>query len=133
MNRLSLNQQITFIYVQELETSRKFYEELVGFRLILDQGGCRVVETAGGGYLGYCTRVNKPQSRDGIILTLVTSQVDEWYLYFVDKGINIPEPPKVNPNYNIYHFFLKDPDGYILEFQQFLDPNWNKREGQNGD
>jgi len=133
VNRLSIDQQITFIYVQELETSRKFYEELVGFRLILDQGGCRVVETAGGSYLGYCTRVNKPQSRDGITLTLVTSQVDEWYLYFVDKGIDIPKPPKVNPNYNIYHFFLKDPDGYILEFQQFLDPNWNKKEGQNGD
>ena len=133
MNGLIIDQQITFIYVQDLETSREFYEEVIGFRLILDQGSCRIVETAGGGYLGYCTRDKRPQLQNSIILTLITSQVDEWYSYLVDKGLDIPEPPKQNPTYNIYHFFLKDPDGYVLEFQKFLDPNWNMEEGYIGD
>ena len=25
---------------------------------------------------------------------------------------------------DIYHFFLRDPDGYLIEVQRFLDPAW---------
>ena len=33
-------------------------------------------------------------------------------------------PPKVNPTYDIYNFFARDPDGHLVEFQRFLDPAW---------
>jgi len=29
--------------------------------------------------------------------------------------------PKDNPNYRIYHFYAKDPDGRAIEFQYFWD------------
>ena len=29
--------------------------------------------------------------------------------------------PQVNEKYNIYHFFLRDPEGRKLEIQRFLD------------
>ena len=32
--------------------------------------------------------------------------------------------PVMNATYNIYHFFMRDPDGYLVEIQRFLDPNW---------
>ena len=35
--------------------------------------------------------------------------------------IEIPNPPKINSKFNIYHFFFKDPNGYTLEVQKFLD------------
>ena len=36
------------------------------------------------------------------------------------------EPPRTNNRYRIYHFFARDPDGRIIEFQQFLHdiPAW---------
>ncbi|OQY24133.1 MAG: hypothetical protein DRJ03_06405 [Chloroflexi bacterium] len=30
----------------------------------------------------------------------------------------------LNPRYNIYHCFLRDPNGYLIEIQRFLDSAW---------
>ena len=31
---------------------------------------------------------------------------------------------RLNPTYNVHHFLLRDPNGYLLEFQTFRDPAW---------
>ena len=126
MERFDFEQMITFIYVSDLDVSTRFYENIMGFPLRLDQGTCRIVETnqGGGGLLGYCTRNKNPKPGCDLIITLVTSSVDEWYEYLLDCGVNIPEPPKINQKYKIYHFFFTDPDGYKLEIQEFRDPTW---------
>jgi len=45
-------------------------------------------------------------------------------LTFYDKlgeaGMKIVKGPEFNKRFNIYHFFLKDPNGYTLEIQKFL-------------
>lgn len=121
-----INEMVTFIYVTDLIESKIFYEEIMGFSLRLDQGTCRIVETngKGGGLLGYCADTDNPKPASNLIITLVTSSVDEWYEYLVDCGVKIPEPPKINHKYKIYHFFFADPDGYKLEIQEFRDPAW---------
>lgn len=126
MDKMRFDEMITFIYVSDLEESKKFYEEIMGFPLRLDQGACRIVEInqKGGGLLGYCSSGQKTSSADGLIITLVTSDVDQWYEYLLGRGMIIPEPPALNPEYKIYHFFFNDPDGYKLEIQEFIDPAW---------
>jgi hypothetical protein len=54
------------------------------------------------------------------ILTLVTENVDEMYKKITELGVDVPEKPKINQKFNIYHFFLKDPNGYTIEIQKFL-------------
>jgi len=126
MEREKFDQMITFIYVSELDRSRKFYEEILMFPLRLDQGTCRIVETnqEGGGLLGYCARNKKTEPAGDLIITLVTSSVNEWYAYLTECGVEVPEPPSYNQKYKIYHFFFYDPDGYKLEIQEFRDPAW---------
>ncbi len=126
MEMCLINKVITFIYVSDLIKSKKIYEEIMGFALRLDQGACRIVETnqEGGGLLGYYARDQKSAPVDNLIITLVTSSVDEWYDYLTGCGLNIPGPPKLNLNFNIYHFFFTDPDGYKLEIQEFRDSAW---------
>ena len=36
----------------------------------------------------------------------------------------IEKPPTHNPEFAIYHFFFRDPSGYLLEIQRFDDPRW---------
>jgi len=124
VNDLCFDHQIVFIYVRDLKNSSAFYEGIMGFPLVLDQGSCRIIQTAEGGYLGYCSQGEKSPGEKNLILTLVTTQVDDWYAYLQEKGVKIFDPPKINPKYDIYHFFLKDPDGYLVEIQQFLNPAW---------
>jgi catechol 2,3-dioxygenase-like lactoylglutathione lyase family enzyme len=104
---------------------------MLGFPIVIDQGACRIVKIAvgGGGYLGYCERLDGPGQISGIIVTFTVpteKDVDNWYAHLLEQGVTIPDPPKDNPRYDIYHFFFQDPDGYLLEIQAFHDPDWKK-------
>ena len=35
------------------------------------------------------------------------------------------EAPAESPAWGIYHFFARDPNGYVIEFQHFLNPGWS--------
>lgn len=126
-DRPSIDQQITFLYTQDLAASASFYEDKLGFHLWLDQETCRIYTVTGSGYLGLCqedgtlaTKTNN--KKPGVIFTLVTQQVDEWYEYLQQQGVKFAKPPTFNEKYKIYHCFLRDPNGYLIEIQRFESP-----------
>jgi len=118
---MPFDQTITFLKTRDLESTSHFYEEILELPLVRDQGVCRIYKTSANGYLGFCTHLEAPQAK-GIILTLVTDDVDGWYQKLGNKGVEITEAPTHNPKYQIYHFFFKDPNGYTLEIQRFDEP-----------
>jgi catechol 2,3-dioxygenase-like lactoylglutathione lyase family enzyme len=124
MSHPTIDQQVTFLYTRDLSITVRFYEETFGLPLVLDQGSCRIYRISGDGYLGFCQREETPKQPAGIIFTIVTPDVDEWYQYLSEQGVDFERPPTLNPDYNIYHCFLRDPNGYLIEIQRFLDPAW---------
>jgi catechol 2,3-dioxygenase-like lactoylglutathione lyase family enzyme len=122
----SFDQFVTFMYVRDLHISAAFYENLLGLPLALDQGSCRIYRVAGDAFLGICQQRDAvaPSPSGALILTLVTHDVDGWHRYLAERGVVVEKPPQYNPVYNIYHCFLRDPDGYLVEIQRFLDPAW---------
>jgi catechol 2,3-dioxygenase-like lactoylglutathione lyase family enzyme len=121
------DQQVTFVYTRDLEAATRFYEGALGLRLALDQGACRIYHTAPGAFLGVCRSegMGERAAEDApVILTLVTQDVDGWYARLVAQGVASVKPPQHNQQYNIYHCFLRDPEGYLIEIQRFLDPAW---------
>ena len=126
MTETPVDAQITFLYVRDLLRSAEFYETILGLPLVTDQGSCRIYRATGAeGYLGICERDSTAASGDTLIFTLVTLDVDGWYREVSERGWACEHPPRLNERYNIYHFFLRDPDGYKLEIQRFLDKDWN--------
>lgn len=123
---LPIDEQITFLYTQDMAATAPFYETILGLELALDQGGCRIYHISGHkAYLGICERQHA-RPAEGVIFTFVTQEVDAWYQKITSQGITCENAPKLNEEYGIYHFFVKDPNGYLLEFQRFLDANWDK-------
>ena len=121
-DRPPIEQQITFLYTNNLTTSARFYEDKLGLKLWLDQGSCRIYSVCGSAYLGLCQTSETstpPPDGTGVIFTLVTPQVDEWYEYLKKFGVEFEKPPTLNEKYNIYHCFLRDPNGYLIEIQRF--------------
>jgi catechol 2,3-dioxygenase-like lactoylglutathione lyase family enzyme len=102
--------QITFCYTPDLEATARFYEQTLGLELALDQGRC-----SGDG----------TPSPEGVILTLVTTDVDDWYRKLCDAKVAFEKPPTLNTDFQIYHCFFRDPNGYLLEIQRFEDPAWD--------
>ena len=124
MSHPQIDQQITFLYTSDLQSTAHFYEEVIGLTLTLDQGACRIYRTGEGGYLGFCQRENTPSDHENIIYTLVTPYVDEWYQYLVEQGVTFEKPPAINRKFKIYHCTFRDVNGYLIEIQRFLDEDW---------
>jgi catechol 2,3-dioxygenase-like lactoylglutathione lyase family enzyme len=122
--RPSLEQQVTFLYTADLSQTAAFYETIMGLPLVLDQGSCRIYQVHEAAFLGFCQHIDAPRRPEGVILTLVTQEVDQWAEYLHDKGVALEKPPTLYERFNIYHCFLRDPNGYLIEIQRFLDPAW---------
>ncbi len=122
--RPTIDQQVVFLHTADLETTAHFYETVLELPLVLDQGSCRIYQASRDGFVGFCEHLSAPNDLAGIIITLATHQVDEWYRFLTAKDIEFEKPPTHNPKFNIYHAFLRDPNGYLLEIQQFMDPAW---------
>ncbi len=121
----SFDQLVTFLYARDLERSTAFYGDTLGLPMVLDQGGCRIFRISRDAFLGVCRcSEERPSNPDGIIVTLVSADVDGWYEELLAKGVAFEAPPRTNPTYNIYHCFLRDPDGYQVEIQRFDNPAW---------
>lgn len=126
MSHPPVDQQITFLYTSDLVSTARFYEEVLGLALALDQGACRIYSTGDDNYIGFCQSENVSPNRTDVIFTLVTQQVDEWYQYLIEQGVIFEKPPTLNRKFNIYHCTFRDVNGYLIEIQRFLDADWNK-------
>ncbi|MBI2161729.1 MAG: VOC family protein, partial [Candidatus Rokubacteria bacterium] len=97
-------------------------ERILGLRLARDQGTCRIYHVSGEAYLGFCQRPDAPIEPRGLVLTLVTDQVDEWCAHLRGQGVEFVKQPADNPPYRIYNAFVRDPNGYLIEIQRFWEP-----------
>ena len=116
-------QQITFLQVEDLETTDRFYREHLGLELVLDQGACRIYRVGADAFVGFCDHRDGP-SPDGVILTLVRQDVDTYCDRLREKGVELESGPTDNETFQIRQAFVRDPDGYLVEIQRFDDPEW---------
>lgn len=129
MQRPVIDQQITFIFPEDLDAAIAFYEGIIALPLAQDQGDCRIYRVAGESFLGICRcRPGRSAIPGSVVLTFVTPDVESWYEYLVGKGVPTLGPPAETPTHRIFNFYAKDPAGHVLEFQRFLDPSWPARE-----
>ena len=112
---------VAFYPCSDLAASRDFYERDLGLQLARDQGSCLIFKVTALGYIGFCQHEGELPQHDGLILTFVSEAVDEVYKRFKSLNIETEAPPKLNEAFQIYHFFARDPDGYRVEVQRFLE------------
>lgn len=115
----AIQAQITWVYTEDLHQSERFYRDVLGLECTRDEGKARIYRTAGDAAIGVCEifedRVVEPK---GGMISLVTDDVDGWYQKLKQSGVEA-EPPHRLDQFGIFTFFVKDPSGYVIEFQQF--------------
>jgi catechol 2,3-dioxygenase-like lactoylglutathione lyase family enzyme len=117
------DQQVTFLLVADLEASTQFYQGRLGLEQVLDQGDCRIFRITATSFLGVCQRAQQADP-GSVLVTLVTDDVDGTHASLTAAGVACERTPQVNDTYNVYHAFYRDPDGFLIEVQRFLDPSW---------
>lgn len=112
---------IMFLGTSDLEASHRFYSDLLGLPLVRDQGVCRIYEVCPGAFVGFCRHHPVCSPDESPIVTLLIEDVDGVCRQLRESGVEITSGPELNPRFNIYHFFCRDPMGYRVEVQKFLD------------
>jgi predicted enzyme related to lactoylglutathione lyase len=113
---------VTFLYYKDLNKAAKFYEEIMGFELAIDQQWSKIYRVAENAYLG-CVDGNvgyhKPSETKPVMLTVIVDDPDEWYKHFKKNNVETINEPHDDEELNLRIFLLKDPEGYVIEIQKF--------------
>ena len=116
---------ITFFYYRDLPRAMRFYEEVLGLTLAIDQGWCKIYRICDGAHVGLVdeTRgMNKWQAEKPVQLCIRVADVDAWYSY-IEKA----QPGGLNEMFEsdalgIRAFVFDDPEGYQIEIQEATRP-----------
>jgi catechol 2,3-dioxygenase-like lactoylglutathione lyase family enzyme len=126
-NLPGIDSGITWFYYDNFAQATAFYEEVLGFESVVDQGWAKIYPIGDGGFLGAvnaqagkgsCT--TQPES--AVLLTLVVDDVTAWHAHLKKRGVNGLTEIQHREKIQIECFFFEDPGGYRLEIQTFLDP-----------
>ncbi len=114
---------ITFFFYEDLDEAAQFYENVLEFELVLDQGVAKIFRISGRSYFGIVDGTKghlRPQQKSAALLTIVVEDVCGWHEVLKNKNVrNISD---IRQGTFCEHFFFEDPAGYALEVQRFRDP-----------
>ncbi|MGY5852529.1 MAG: VOC family protein [Candidatus Thorarchaeota archaeon] len=109
---------IVFFRTKMLKKLVDFYVNRVGMRVWLEQTDCTILQH-GGLLVGFCQR--ELAESEGMLTFFYSTveEVDEMFTALRDISTT---HPCVNEKYGIYQFLATDPEGRIIEFQNFMHP-----------
>jgi len=116
---------LTFFYYKDLAKAAEFYENIMGFDLVVDQKWAKIYRVKGSALMG-CVDGNvgyhKPNEIKPVMLTVIVDDPDAWYSHFKKHGVETLSEPHDDKDMGLRIFLLEDPEGYIIEIQKFYDP-----------
>ena len=114
---------ITWLYYRDLPRAMKFYEEVMGFKMTVDQGWSKIYRVSKDGYLGLVDGAkghHKANNIKPVIFCLNVNDVEAWYKKVIKAGVVIEEKLQESHRLKVRVFMFKDPEGYVVEMQQSL-------------
>jgi lactoylglutathione lyase len=114
----------TFIYFNDMPRAIDFYQNVLGFPMVIDQGWCKIYQVTPTGHWGLVDGnrgYHKASDTKPIMLTLRVEDLDAWYEFVLEKGIKPKNPPLVSQELGIRAFVFLDPEGHVIEIQSVLE------------
>ncbi len=111
-----------FYYYRDLDAAWAFYAGTLGFSTVADYGFAKMLRLSPTSYLTLVDEARGMHSGDepkSVTLALVTDQVEGWWEYLSDQGVEVRFPLRVEEGSAHDGFVAVDPEGYLLEFERF--------------
>lgn len=119
---LGFKSTVVWFYYKDMPGIQRFYEDVLGFDLIADQGWTKIYQTGPTGYFGLVdeTRGMHNYTEDkGVTLSLITADIDNWFEYFEGRDDVELRHDAVQEDERYRAFVAYDPEGYYLEWDVF--------------
>lgn len=127
---LGFKATVLWMYYKDMAASEAFYENVLGFDRIVDQGWAKIYPTSQTGYIGLVdeTRGMHSFTQDkGVTASFLTEDVEPWFDYLASHSdFSMRTPELVSESEKVLVFVGYDPENYFLEFDQFLDRPGNE-------
>ena len=120
-----IDQNITFTYTEDLDKASRFFSEVMELELVVDQGACHIFRMNATAFIGVWCLPDRPSEKTGVTITLVSNDVDAWYEFLTEKGIEFVKRPSYSNEFGVYSSLFESPHGYRIEIQHFDDPQWD--------
>lgn len=121
---------ITWLYYKDVPAAMRFYEDVLGLTLTVDQGWAKVYQTSPTSFLGLVDEqrgMHRASETKPVAVAFVTPDVDAWYAWLVARGVKMRSPVADSKSLPIRGFTAYDPEGYTLEFETFRDDPQNAK------
>lgn len=120
-----VGKQTTHFYYEDVDAAREFYTKTLGFNEIEPY----VLMISPDTYLALNSHNKKHPSDqpNATALALLTDQLPQWYEHVRQERIPIRFGYKARPGSPHDGFVVEDPEGYLLEFEQFKQHPENER------
>jgi len=116
---------ITFFYYRDLGAAMRFYEDVMGLTLAIDQGWSKIYWIGGGAHVGLVDEArgsHKSAPVKPVQLCIRVQDVDAWYDYAAARKVTNLSKMFVNDQLGIRAFVFEDPEGYQIEIQSATRP-----------
>ena len=114
---------IPWLYYRDLPKAMRFYEEVMGFEMVVDQGWSKIYRIRDGAYVGLVDEkhgYHRASEDKPVIVCLNVHDADAWYERLRESGVELEKQPQEAERLRIKVFMLRDPEGYVIEIQESL-------------
>jgi catechol 2,3-dioxygenase-like lactoylglutathione lyase family enzyme len=119
-----------FLYYEDYDAAIKFYDETLGFKLVLTIDTARMYHIANNSYVtavrGQADKHNLSSNKP-VTFALVTDQLNAWRCYLLKNNVTILSDVKMEEASLQQGFVALDPGGYYLNFVQFKPHRKNRK------
>ncbi len=122
-----IDQNVIFTYTDDLETASAFFRDVMELDFVVDQGACKIFRMSESCFIGVCKLPDRPSAQAGVTITIVSKDVDGWFQFLRDKGVDFERQPAHSDRFGVYSTLFISPHGYRIEIQSFDDSEWFKR------
>ena len=119
---LGFKATVVWFYYKDMAAMQRFYEDTLGFELIVDQGWAKVYPVGPTGYFGLVDEkrgMHNYTETKAVTLSLITSDVDGWYDYAKNNDAIAMRSEEISDSDHYRAFVAYDPEGYYLEWDIF--------------
>ncbi|MEM8862821.1 MAG: VOC family protein [Chloroflexota bacterium] len=130
-SNLGIRATVQWLYYTDLPAVQTFYEQLLGVEMICDQGWAKLYQISPSSLIGLvdgAKGLHKVTDSARVTVSFFTQDVESWFEKAKSTaGFELRTPEITDESGLVKIFVGYDPDGYFLEWDQFLDKSENKK------
>jgi predicted enzyme related to lactoylglutathione lyase len=115
---------VVWFYYKDMEGVQAFYETVMGFDLLVDQGWAKIYQIGPSGFFGLVDEkrgMHRFTEQKAVTLSLFTADIDGWYDYMSRHDRVAMRSKKIEVEDEYRAFIAYDPEGYYIEWDVFSD------------